>query len=185
MSLLANKTDYLTRSSNSAMTYVGSIDHHFPRFKFVGLRLFLVILPSHACHVEIGPETVKLSTSGLPYPALPTYAQSLLDTNNEVDLDDLIDGMDLTLKWGEENLQLDGNLDADWIWWKTKLAFEYPDGGNEEKPAWYANPDKRSDIWASKVTVEVKRARQGWKHQEGRTTRFRSGRIESQGKDRG
>lgn len=155
------------------MTYPGSIDHHFPRFKFVGLRLFFVILPSHACHLQVEPNTVESSATGLPYPALPTYAQSLLDTSNEVDLDDLIDGMDLTLEWGEKNLLLDGTVDADWIWWKTKLAFDYPDDGDREKPAWYSNPDKRRDIWRQKVSIEAKKERQGWKLQPGRTTRFR------------
>lgn len=44
---------------------------------------------------------------GIPYPKLEIFAQSLLDTQRWCDLEDLIDGMDLTLEWGEQHLDLD------------------------------------------------------------------------------
>jgi len=40
------------------------------------------------------------------------YAQSLIDTKNSVDLQDLIDGMNLSEEWGEENLDLEGTTDT-------------------------------------------------------------------------
>lgn len=57
----------------------------------------------------------------LPYPKLPIYAQSLPDTMNFVDLEDLIDGMNLTLDWGMENLDPDGIIDGDWDRRKAEL----------------------------------------------------------------
>jgi hypothetical protein len=81
---------------------------------------------------------------GLPYPTLPVYAQSLLDGKLGVDLDDLIDGMNLTIECGERNLDLEGTVDAGWIWWKYNLAYDLNSQG--DKPPWYSNPDKRRDI---------------------------------------
>lgn len=153
------------------MTYTERIDHHFARFKFIGLRLFFVIMPSHAHHLDLKPDIVEFSGTGLPYPTLPAYAQSLLDGSNGVDLEDLVDGMDLTLEWGEQNLDLDGTVDADWIWWKTKLAYNCSD--DNQRPAASFNPSKRRDVWSKYVTAEAKKMRQGWKYQPNRATRFR------------
>ncbi|PGH15234.1 hypothetical protein AJ79_02599 [Helicocarpus griseus UAMH5409] len=109
------------------MSYPYNISHHFPRFKFVGLRLFFVIIPSHAQHLDLKPDNIEFSGTGLPYPTLPVYTQSLLDAEDLVDLNDLIDGMDLTLEWGEKHLDLNGTVDGDYIWWRTRLVYDYPD----------------------------------------------------------
>jgi hypothetical protein len=50
----------------------------------------------------------------LPYPILEVFAQGLLDTNDEVALTALIDGMDLTEKWGLEHLKLNAENDLAW-----------------------------------------------------------------------
>ncbi|OAL44274.1 hypothetical protein IQ07DRAFT_522236 [Pyrenochaeta sp. DS3sAY3a] len=102
---------------------------------------------------------------------LPIYAQSLLDTVNYVDLDDLIDGMNLTREWGLKNLNLDGTVDGDWGRWRADFL---NDGQTPEGmvPNWCANPKKRLDIWTEKVSDEAKKARQGFKYLPIYETRF-------------
>ncbi|KAH6838490.1 hypothetical protein B0I37DRAFT_449565 [Chaetomium sp. MPI-CAGE-AT-0009] len=53
----------------------------------------------------------------LPYPKLHLFAQSLLERQSVGDLTDLVDGMDLTEEWGEENLKLEdpGEEYAPWV----------------------------------------------------------------------
>jgi hypothetical protein len=105
----------------SALSRSGGMVHLFPRFKFKGLRLFFILMSSQACHLPCSFENIEYSHMGLPYPKLPIYAQSLLDIMNFVNLDDLIDGMNLTLEWGIQNLELEGTIDADWARWKADL----------------------------------------------------------------
>lgn len=91
-----------------------------------------------------------------------------------MDFEDLIDGMNLTLEWGEENLDLEGTVDADWIWWKYNLAYDCdPEDVRDEKLPWYSDPDRRWDVWKMKTSQEAKKARQTWKYEPGRETRFR------------
>ncbi|ERF72001.1 hypothetical protein EPUS_09367 [Endocarpon pusillum Z07020] len=91
------------------------MEHQYPRFKFVGLALFFILMTSQAWrHLPCTPENIEYSHTGLPYPKLDIFAQSLLDTWTLVDLDHLVDGMNLTLEWGEANLNLDGTIDAEW-----------------------------------------------------------------------
>lgn len=153
------------------MTYTYNIDHHFPRFKFVGVRLFFVLMPSHAHHLDVKPDNIEFSGTGLPYPTLPVYAQSLLDADNGVDLDDLVDGMDLTLEWGEQYLDLNGTIDGEYKWWRTKLALNCSD--DQQRPAASFNPAKRRDVWMKAVAAESKKMRQTWKYEPDNATRFR------------
>lgn len=129
-------------------------------------------MSSQACHLPCRPENIEYSHMDLPYPKLPIYAQSLLDTMNFVDLEDLIDGMNLTCEWGLENLNLDGTLDGDWGRWKADLL---NDGQATEGmvPKWCADPMKRLDMWTERVSDEAKKMRQGFKYLPIYETRFR------------
>lgn len=42
------------------------------------------------------------------------FAQSVLDIRQLIDLVDLVDGMDLSLEWGVQNLELHGTNDVAW-----------------------------------------------------------------------
>lgn len=88
--------------------------HMFPRFKLIGTTDFWVIHPSSYLHVSCKPQSIEKSLNGLPYPKLPTYVEALLDTQNGVDLADLIDAADLSEEWGEENIKLDQDIDTAW-----------------------------------------------------------------------
>jgi len=155
----------------STMKALYGMHHLYPRFKFVGLALFCVLTTSQECHVSCSPENFERSSTGLPYPKLTVYAQSLLDTNNRVDLDDLVDGMNLSIEWGEKNLNLEGSTDVEWGNWKwdTLRNAGTPELG---MPFDITVPGSRREIWALTASTEQKIKRQGWKLKDGYPTRF-------------
>jgi hypothetical protein len=55
------------------------------------------------------PWTLQWLLSGqmrhIPYPKLHVFAQALLERQSVGDLQDLVDGMDLSEEWGEEKLK--------------------------------------------------------------------------------
>jgi hypothetical protein len=154
-----------------ALTRFGRMDHLYPRFKFVGLGLFFILIPSQACHVSCEPNNIEYSHTGLPYPKLHIFAQSLIDTGGFVDLDDLVDGMNLTLEWGEANLDLEGTIDAEWGRWKAD-ALHNGKATEDQIPVWCSNPEKRRDIWEKVVSDQAKRDRQRHKFHPTMETRF-------------
>jgi hypothetical protein len=87
----------------------------FPRFKIKGVDLYFTIIAADLVHLECIPSKLERSQMGIPYPKLEVFAQSLLETNDEVALADLIDGMNLTEEWGLENLDLEGTHDISWV----------------------------------------------------------------------
>jgi hypothetical protein len=99
------------------------------------------------------------------------FAQSLLDTWNLVDLDDLVDGMNLTLEWGEANLELDGTVDGDWARWQTD-ALHDGKALPEDYPLWSSQPKKRRGIWEEVVSAHAKKNRQRHRYLEVNETRF-------------
>jgi hypothetical protein len=74
-----------------SMISMSYLDHFFPRFKFVGIALFFVLMPAKAFHIDCGEETIEHSATGLPYPRLPVYAASLIDNHNMGDLEEVVD----------------------------------------------------------------------------------------------
>lgn len=116
------------------------------------------LMSSEACYLKVIPKNIEFSSMGLSYPTLPIYAQSVLDRGNGMDLDDLIDGINLTLEWGEENLNLEGTVNTDWILWKYNLTYDRdPEDVDNEKRTWYSNPDKRREIRASRPHEMIKK----------------------------
>ncbi|KAK0744601.1 hypothetical protein B0T21DRAFT_281441 [Apiosordaria backusii] len=81
--------------------------HTYPRFTLKGVNFFFILLPAFECLLSPSPDQCERSTSGIPYPKLELFAQSLLDLQQYADLEDLVDGMDLDEAWGETHLQLD------------------------------------------------------------------------------
>ncbi|KAI9837595.1 MAG: hypothetical protein M1819_007246 [Sarea resinae] len=175
--LFRSKPQHYEPFRPSKLTSPSSVNHLYPRFKFVGLRLFFVLLPSKVCNLECKASNIEFSKAGLPYPTLPIYAQSLLDGNRAVELDDLIDGMNLTLEWGKEHLDLEGSIDLDWIWWRMKLLRVTDerdlDEGDDCRPPGFSRPYPRLGIWADRVSPEAKKNRHGWKYHPIYETRFR------------
>jgi hypothetical protein len=169
--LYRDKPDTFEPFQPSALSRDQGMEHLFPRFKFEGLRLFFILMSAQAWHIPCRPENIEYSSTGLPYPKLPIFAQSLLDTRNFVDLEDLVDGMNLTLNWGIENLDLEGTIDTDWARWKAKLLFG-EQAPEDDVPGWCADPKKRLSAWTEMVSDEAKKMRQGHKYLPIYETRF-------------
>ena len=95
----------------------------YPRFRFIGLDLFFRILPSKVYLLDICPDNIEWSQGGLPFPKLVHLAQGLLDTREDVDLEDLVDGMKLSKEWGEEHLDLEGVVSVEHAVWKSESCW--------------------------------------------------------------
>ncbi|KAE8151180.1 hypothetical protein BDV25DRAFT_153037 [Aspergillus avenaceus] len=139
------------------MAQPGSLIHTFPRFKIRGVYLYFHIVPADDCLFNM--YEVDHSPSGLPYPKLESFAQSLLDTQRRVELEDLIDGMDLTEEWGEEHLNLDKTTDVAYAKQKNeKVLASVPPG---ENPMTYsgvpARPTPLREIWQYHVRGKQRR----------------------------
>ncbi|KAE8330033.1 hypothetical protein BDV39DRAFT_213505 [Aspergillus sergii] len=78
----------------------GNLAHTFPRFRLRGIALRFQIHPSDDAYFNI--YDVDRSPSGLPYPKLESFAQSLLDTQRRSDLSDLVDGMNLNVAYARQ-----------------------------------------------------------------------------------
>lgn len=150
------------------MHRLGSFEHLYPRFKLVGVALFFLIIPSQDCHILCEPANFEFGQTGIPFPKLDVFAQSLLDTCNLVDLDDLIDGMNLSGAWGEENLDLNGYTDVDWAKWKVEILKQQ----EKKLSLWDESPNARRHLWRKETSEDRKKRSQGWKYQENYETRF-------------
>jgi hypothetical protein len=90
-----------------------TIDHIYPRFKFVGIRLFFKVIPDLEYYFTCIPLNIEYSPfSQLPFPTASAFAQALLDGYRLGDLEDFIDGLNLDEDWGEQNLDLDSYTDS-------------------------------------------------------------------------
>jgi hypothetical protein len=162
--LFRAQTNSFESFRSSALSRVEGMEHLYPRFKFVGTALFFILMSSQACHLECESNDIEHSQTGVPYPKLPVYAQSLLETWNLVGLDDLVDRMNLTLEWGEANLDSEGTIDAEWGRWKADALYRRkPDASDNGKacvgdiPLWRSDPKNQRDIWESVVSPQAKR----------------------------
>lgn len=138
---------------------VGKLLRTFPRFKVVGQCVFWVIVTASYCNLPCNTTNIVKSIGGLPYPKLSVYAQSLLDTQNGTDLEELIDGMDLSEQWGEKNLYLDADIDVEWAR-RRKDAVQVI-GGNPAFLGLSTTPRQRRVAW--QASVRRKEARMGLK----------------------
>lgn len=111
------------------------------------------------------------SSKGLPYPKLDILIQSLIDTHDGVALCDVVDGTDLTEKWGLENLDLSGTNDIDWAKWKNDAIRARSDSWNVLHLIATTEVSRRK-LWEN--TVRGKEGRLGFKRpKEVFATRFR------------
>lgn len=75
--------------------------------------MWLVLIPSSDCYVDpSNPDHVEKSKNGIPYASLVQFARSLVIQQLTHDIADFVDGMDLTVEWGEKNIGLEA-LQAD------------------------------------------------------------------------
>ncbi|KAK4153052.1 hypothetical protein C8A00DRAFT_15713 [Chaetomidium leptoderma] len=153
-----------------AMPQPKSLIHTCPLFKLKGVAFTLVLVPASEPYVDCSPAKCERSHSGIPYPKLEHLAQSLLDTQHYADLEDLVDGMDLDEKWGEENLRLE-RVPIEYIQRRNELICRALPGLPGLMASLSTAPDARR-AWTR--AVQGKRARMVPKYPEERySTRFR------------
>jgi hypothetical protein len=97
---------------------------------------------------------------GLPYPRLEYLAQSLLETQRWVALEDLVDGMNLTEEWGESNLQLDRVCNLEYSQLKNqKIRASIPETPFSELMEMIEMSEPLRPIW--KEILQTKERRMG------------------------
>lgn len=85
-----------------------SLRHTFPCFQLRGYNFWFILTPSSDCFVDpSNPDHVEKSRNGVPYASIVQFARSLLLQNMTADIADFVDGMDLTIEWGEQNIGFD------------------------------------------------------------------------------
>ena len=173
VALIRKQSDEYTEIQPLRLTLwaINSLRHNHPRFKCDGTKVTCTISSSQYYHIDCDrPNIEKSPHTALPYPTLPVFAQSLLDTENMVDLEDLIDGMNLDLEWGKKNLDLSGYTDTAWKRWKVDALLE--DG--EDPLLIYMSRTERSRQALWERCVNKREDRLGWKYpKEIWATRFR------------
>ncbi|KAK3940928.1 hypothetical protein QBC46DRAFT_353751 [Diplogelasinospora grovesii] len=82
-----------------------SLRHSFPCLKISGVDFYVILVPSSDCLVDPSdPTHVERSGSGVPYASLIQFAKCLLVQRLWADIQDFIDGMNLDVDWGLQNL---------------------------------------------------------------------------------
>lgn len=132
-----------------------SLSHTFPRFKVIGVDLYFIVVPASDVHVTCTSSNFERSLSGVPYPKLAPFAQSVLDRNDGVALCDLIDAQDLTEEWGEANLDLEGTIDVEWA--KRKNAALRSSGVESVVSLCSTAPIPRLKVWERCVKNKTRR----------------------------
>ncbi|KAF4950129.1 hypothetical protein FGADI_8398 [Fusarium gaditjirri] len=137
-----------------------SLIHIWHRFKHNETNFCFIIVPERDIYIVCEPSNFTRSLRGLPYPKLDVYIQSCLDTGDELQLCDVIDGTDLPEEWGEENLELDGTNDVEWAKEANKRGSDSHDEKFSEWPTFASNRKSRRAMWQS--YVRTKKDRLDW-----------------------
>ncbi len=94
---------------------VRSLLHTYPLLKMKDVRFSFFIVPSSEYFVkDLDPTRFERSQLNIPYPKLDYFAQGLMDSQKWAGVQELVDGMDLSEKWGEENLDLDKPIELEY-----------------------------------------------------------------------
>jgi hypothetical protein len=132
---------------------IKSLLHTYPRFKPIGIRMCFYIMPASEYFAEdLKEDMTERSRNQLPYPKLKCFAQALLTTQRWPDLVHLVDGMDLTEEWGEENLYLGKPTEIE-----TKYVVE-----KNSKIMSSRDDFPNTQPWAAKLGIPTKERRPKW-----------------------
>ncbi|KAF5659101.1 hypothetical protein FCIRC_12622 [Fusarium circinatum] len=134
--------------------------HTWHRFKHYETNFSFVLVPDRDVHIVCEPSNFARSLRGLPYPKLDVFIQSCLDSGDELQLCDVIDGTDLPEEWGEEHLELDGTHDVEWAIEANKRGSESQDDRFAGWPTFASKPKSRRAMWQS--YVRTKKDRLDW-----------------------
>ncbi|KAI1389322.1 uncharacterized protein F4822DRAFT_196893 [Hypoxylon trugodes] len=110
---------------------VRSLIHTYPRFTLKGVNFFFFIVPAFEYNIKWESSDLEKSQLGIPFPKLELLARSLLDTQRQLELTNLVDGMDLSEEWGEEHLDLDRTGELEYAGEKNKRLIASHCGSRE------------------------------------------------------
>ncbi|GKZ25928.1 hypothetical protein AbraIFM66951_002463 [Aspergillus brasiliensis] len=168
--LFTSRKDILEPCGPNPLKSPNLLNHKYPRFKAIGWATFWLLVPGNYCHLIVEHENIEWSLGALPYPKLPVYVQSAIDSKSLLDLEELIDGMDLSEEWGHRELDLEGHTDTKWL---EDRAQAFRDDGVDEMFIFVdPTPVLRREIWTH--AIQNKQRRLGWKYSpETHATRYR------------
>ncbi|GAA89191.1 similar to An12g05550 [Aspergillus luchuensis IFO 4308] len=148
--LFSSNSHILQPCGPSPLRSPNLLNHKYPRFKAIGWASFWLLVPGNYCHLTVKPENIEWSLGGLPYPKLSVYVQSAIDSKSLLDLEELIDGMDLSEEWGHKTLDLEGQTDTQWL---EDRAQAFRDDGVDEMFIFVdPTPVSRREIWLDAVS---------------------------------
>lgn len=95
---------------DSPMPEFSSLIHTYPRYRSTRedwKTLGFHIMPSFEDFLgDLDHNAIERSPNNIPYPKLEVFAQNLVSIQKWDHLTALVDGMDLSLEWGQEHLRL-------------------------------------------------------------------------------
>jgi len=97
---------------------------------------------------------VETSKNGIPYASLVQFARSVLVQQLWADIQDLIDGMDLTIEWGERNLGFDTLQEE-----SVKFVLRRNERLKSHGRSGGAVPQVMEEIWREEASSEAKESR--------------------------
>lgn len=135
-----------------------SLIHTYYRFKAKGASFYFILIPSKDVHITCEPSNFTRSLRGLPYPKLDIFIQSCLDTCDELQLCDVVDGSNVSEQWGEDYLELDGYNDIEWARDLNQRGRDFKDGKFAHWAPFVPETTKsRRAMWQSKVRTKQDR----------------------------
>lgn len=92
------------------LPHFSSLIHTYPRYRCTQedrKTLGFYIMPSSEEFLgDLDDNAIERSANNIPYPKLEVFAQNLVSIQKWDHLTDLVDGMDLSLEWGQQHLRL-------------------------------------------------------------------------------
>lgn len=134
----------------------GTNIHTYPRFTLKGVNFFFYISPAFEHRIDCDPQKCESSKLGVPYPKLEVFVQSLLETQRWLDLQNVVDGMNLTEEWGHDHLEFSGAGLEDYFREKNKRILESIPEGIPDLITMLPHPDLKAQ-WQKIVRNKEKR----------------------------
>lgn len=133
-----------------------SLRHTFHCLRLRDCNFWLILVPASDCFVDpANPDHVERSRNGVPYASITQFARSLLLPNLTADLEDFVDGMDLTVEWGDEYLDFTALQEASTKFIETRNRRVRASGDDHG----YLTPRDLKSVWNEIATKEAKEMR--------------------------
>lgn len=150
------------------MPLFSSLEHTYPRYRPTQAEsktLGFYLMPSSEDFLgDLKDDMIERSANNIPYPKLDVFAQNLVSIQKWDHLTALIDGMDLSLEWGQEHLRL-GTLSDDEVEYARAKMEKYAESmvrlgrsGTESTSGLAIDGVDKSQRWARIMSRKQQRA---------------------------